>query len=259
MLKFFRANPTIPLRFFITTRIEQHIQDRLEVPEVILDNLDRHGSEHDIEMFVEAEFQREAKRNRVIRAYIQQHGNWPTAYDRHELIDHIQGSFIFGSTLLKYILWNKGDGLTPMDRLPLALEMNPVLCVDCDPIIIGVQLFARPTYSSPIIRDSLFPPDFHRAAQPSSNEGIPQVLAPHPWLPGGNADGEVNNYVADPDSADFQHLCRMYTNVVENVVGLYPNPTGILKRNLIKNLHYWYTGVNVTFGGCTELFPYGQL
>ncbi|RXW16379.1 heme-thiolate peroxidase [Candolleomyces aberdarensis] len=108
-------------------------------------------------------------------------------------------------------------------------------------------------------RDMQFPPDFHRAAQPSSNEGIPQVLAPHPWLPGGNADGKVNNYVADPDSADFQHLCRMYTNVVENVVGLYPNPTGILKRNLIKNLHYWHTGVNVTFGGCTELFPYGQL
>ncbi|RXW18579.1 hypothetical protein EST38_g7271, partial [Candolleomyces aberdarensis] len=127
MLEFFEANPTIPLRFFITTRIEQHIQDRLEVPEVILDNLDRHGSEPDIEMFVEAEFQREAKRNRVIRAYIQQHGNWPTAVHRHQLIGHIKGSFIFASTLLKYVLWNKGDGLTPMDRLPLALEMNPGL------------------------------------------------------------------------------------------------------------------------------------
>ncbi|RXW16453.1 hypothetical protein EST38_g9406 [Candolleomyces aberdarensis] len=127
MLEFFEANPTVPLRFFITTRIEQHIQDRLEVSEVILDNLDHYGSEDDIEVFVEAEFQREAKRNRVIRAYIQQHGSWPTAYDRHKLIGHIQGSFIFAATLVKYILWNKGDGLTPMDRLPLALEMNPGL------------------------------------------------------------------------------------------------------------------------------------
>ncbi|KAJ2924705.1 hypothetical protein H1R20_g12412, partial [Candolleomyces eurysporus] len=125
MLEFFEANPTIPLRFFITTRVEQHIQDRLEVPEVILDNLDRHGSQHDIEMFVEAEFEREAKRNRVIRAYIAQHGNWPTADHRHQLIRHIKGSFIFASTLVKYILWNKGDGLTPMDRLPLAFDMNP--------------------------------------------------------------------------------------------------------------------------------------
>ncbi|RXW14861.1 hypothetical protein EST38_g10991 [Candolleomyces aberdarensis] len=126
-LEFFEANPTIPLRFFITTRIEQHIQDRLEVPEVILDNLDNHGSQHDIEIFVEAEFQREAKRNRVIQAYIQQHGNWPTPDHRHQLIGHIRGSFIFASTLLKYILWNKGDGLTPMERLPLALDMNPGL------------------------------------------------------------------------------------------------------------------------------------
>ncbi|RXW15224.1 hypothetical protein EST38_g10636 [Candolleomyces aberdarensis] len=126
-LKFFEANPTIPLRFFITTRIEQHIQDRLEVPKVILDNLDRHGSEHDIEIFVEAEFQREAKRHCIIRAYIEQHGYWPTADHRRQLISHIRGSFIFASTLIKYILRNKGDGLTAMDRLPLALDMNPGL------------------------------------------------------------------------------------------------------------------------------------
>jgi hypothetical protein len=63
----------------------------------------------------------------------------------------------------------------------------------------------------------------------------------------------------DPDSADFEHLCRFYEFVVGAVQELYPNPTGILRRNLIKNLHYWYQGVNVAFGGCTELFPYGQL
>ncbi|KAJ2924689.1 hypothetical protein H1R20_g12408, partial [Candolleomyces eurysporus] len=127
MLTFFKDNPTVPLRFFIATRIEQHIQDRLKAPKVILDSLDSHGSEDDIEVFVEAEFQREAKRNRVIRAYMLQHGNWPSADHRRQLIRHIQGSFIFGSTLVKYILWNKGDGLTPMDRLPLALDMNPGL------------------------------------------------------------------------------------------------------------------------------------
>ncbi|KAJ2924697.1 hypothetical protein H1R20_g12406, partial [Candolleomyces eurysporus] len=127
ILNFFRDYPAVPLRFFITTRIEQHIQYRLEVSKVILDSLDHHGSEDDIQMFVEAEFEREAKRNRVIQAYIQEHGNWPTANHRDELIDHIKGSFIFGSALVKYILWNKGDGLTPMDRLPLALEMNPGL------------------------------------------------------------------------------------------------------------------------------------
>ncbi|KAJ2928518.1 hypothetical protein H1R20_g8604, partial [Candolleomyces eurysporus] len=124
ILVFFAANPTIPLRFFITTRIEQHIQGRLEVPEVVLHDLDHHKSEYDIEMFLEKEFQQEAKRNRVIRAYIHQHGSWPAADHRQQLTRHINGSFIFASTLLKYILWSKGDGLTPMARLPRALHMN---------------------------------------------------------------------------------------------------------------------------------------
>jgi hypothetical protein len=106
-------------------------------------------------------------------------------------------------------------------------------------------------------RDMRFPDDFHRASQPLSGAGdVEQVIGPHPWLPGGNADGKVNNYVVDPTSADFNNPCRLYSHVVGTVVELYPNPTGNLKRNLIKNLHYWYTGVN---GGCSELFPYGHL
>ncbi|RXW25115.1 heme-thiolate peroxidase [Candolleomyces aberdarensis] len=108
-------------------------------------------------------------------------------------------------------------------------------------------------------RDMRFPPDFHRSDHPVSNQGVDQVIAAHSWLPGGNADGKVNNYVVDPTSADFEHRCRLYDRVVEGVVGLYPSPTGILKRNLIKNLQYWYTAVNVSLGGCTQLFPFGQL
>ncbi|KAJ2925164.1 heme-thiolate peroxidase, partial [Candolleomyces eurysporus] len=108
-------------------------------------------------------------------------------------------------------------------------------------------------------RDMRFPPDFHRSDHPTSNQGVDQVIAAHSWLPGGNADGKVNNYVVDPTSADFEHRCRLYDRVVESVVELYPSPTGILKRNLIKNLQYWYTAVNISLGGCTQLLPYGQL
>ncbi|RXW15720.1 heme-thiolate peroxidase, partial [Candolleomyces aberdarensis] len=107
-------------------------------------------------------------------------------------------------------------------------------------------------------RDMRFPPDFHRPGQPTTNEGIDVVIAAHPWLPGGNADGKVNNYVVDPNSADFTQPCRVYSHVVNSAVQLYPNPTGILRRNLIKNLHYLHTGVDVVFGGCAELFPYGR-
>jgi hypothetical protein len=107
-------------------------------------------------------------------------------------------------------------------------------------------------------RDGKYPTDFHRAAQPSDTEGIDIVASTHPVLPGGNHDGEVNNYVHDPTSADFDTFCLLYTNFVNQIVhGLYPNPTGILRRNLIKNLHFFYIGI--ADAGCEEIFPYGQL
>jgi hypothetical protein len=108
-------------------------------------------------------------------------------------------------------------------------------------------------------RDMRFPDDFHRSSVPVSNENATQLLAAHPWSPGFNANNQVDNYVEDPNSADFEHPCRLYEFVVGVVQELYPNPSGILRRNLIKNLRYWYQGVNVAFGGCPELFPYGQL
>ncbi|RXW14104.1 heme-thiolate peroxidase [Candolleomyces aberdarensis] len=113
-------------------------------------------------------------------------------------------------------------------------------------------------HAASFFRDMKFPPDFHRAAQPSSGAGIEQVIAAYPWLPGGNADGQLNNYVVDPTSADFTNPCGLYTFVIGSVQELYPNPTGILRRNLIKNLGYWYAG-GFASAGCTELFPYGQL
>ncbi|KAJ2911500.1 heme-thiolate peroxidase, partial [Candolleomyces efflorescens] len=108
-------------------------------------------------------------------------------------------------------------------------------------------------------RDGKYPVDFHRAALPSDIEGLGIVASAHPVPPGGNRDGKVNNYVPDPTSADLDSFCLLYTNFVNQVVrGLYPNPTGILRRNLIKNLHFFYSGIAVE-DGCEEIFPYGQL
>ncbi|KAJ2914351.1 heme-thiolate peroxidase, partial [Candolleomyces efflorescens] len=108
-------------------------------------------------------------------------------------------------------------------------------------------------------RDMKFPDDFHRSSVPASNENATSLLAVHPWSPGFNANNQLDNYVVDPNSADFEHPCRLYEVVVGMVQEFYPQPTGILRRNLIKNLGYWYQGVNIALGGCTELFPYGQL
>ncbi|KAJ2925256.1 hypothetical protein H1R20_g11820, partial [Candolleomyces eurysporus] len=129
MLTFFQHNPHIPLRIFITSRVEQHIQSRLNVPGVFLDNLVNHCSDHDIGTFLRTLFEQEAKRNPVVAAYIRAHGEWPTIKDQRKLVEHIGGSFIFASAVFKFIMGSniQSDHRTPMDRLPLALNMNPGL------------------------------------------------------------------------------------------------------------------------------------
>ncbi|KAJ2926796.1 hypothetical protein H1R20_g10313, partial [Candolleomyces eurysporus] len=130
MLAFFNENPLIPLRVFITSRVEEHIHSRLNVPAVRLDNLVDHCSDDDIATFLRILFEDGCKRNSVVRAYVQQHGEWPTPKDRRKLVKHIGGSFIFASAVFKFIMatnTERGHPVTPMDRLPLALEMNPGL------------------------------------------------------------------------------------------------------------------------------------
>ncbi|RXW13290.1 hypothetical protein EST38_g12564 [Candolleomyces aberdarensis] len=130
MLAFFDDNPFIPLRVFITSRVEQHIQSHLDVPGVRLDNLVDHCSDADITTFLDVLFKNEIRRNPVIRAYISEHGEWPSLNDRRKLVQHIGGSFIFASTVFKFIMGSTaedGSSATPMDRLPLALKMNPGL------------------------------------------------------------------------------------------------------------------------------------
>jgi hypothetical protein len=107
--------------------------------------------------------------------------------------------------------------------------------------------------------DMKFPPDFFRSAMPLSNEGMADIVSMHPFLPGGNVDGLVNNFAVDPASATFDTPCVLYDDILNTVKGLYPNPTGVLRRNLIKNLGYFYSGFTVVFNDrCPEQFPYGQ-
>ncbi|KAJ2928105.1 hypothetical protein H1R20_g8997, partial [Candolleomyces eurysporus] len=127
MLDFFKKNPLVPLRFFITSRVEQHIQGRLEKDQVRLENLVNHCSRDDIDTFMRTCFEAEKQRNYVVKAYIRDHGDWPTQKDKAQLVDHIGGSFIFASALFKYIMEPTDDQSTPMDRLPHTLNMNPGL------------------------------------------------------------------------------------------------------------------------------------
>jgi hypothetical protein len=132
LLAFFNEHPLIPLRVFITSRVEEHIQSRLKVPGVMLDNLvdHYHCSYDDIATLLQILFEDACRRNSVVRAYVKQHGEWPTQSDRRKLVKHIGRSFIFASAVFKFITGTStedNDRTTPMDRLPLALKMNPGL------------------------------------------------------------------------------------------------------------------------------------
>ncbi|KAJ2925187.1 heme-thiolate peroxidase, partial [Candolleomyces eurysporus] len=98
------------------------------------------------------------------------------------------------------------------------------------------------------LKDMRYPPDFFRSPMLVSTQGIAEIFAMHPFQPGGNADGKVNNFVVDPTSADFTKPCVLYDDILNTVKTLYPNPTGVLRQNLIKNLRYFYTGVPTVLG-----------
>ncbi|RXW20092.1 hypothetical protein EST38_g5758 [Candolleomyces aberdarensis] len=127
MLEFLKKNPLVPLRFLITSRVEQHIQGHLKSDQVRLENLINHCSRNDIDTFMALCFEEERNRNPVIKAYAREHGDWPTKEDKDTLVNHIGGSFIFASALFKYIVGPTSDQSTPMDRLPHTLNMNPGL------------------------------------------------------------------------------------------------------------------------------------
>ncbi|TEB28939.1 hypothetical protein FA13DRAFT_1793438 [Coprinellus micaceus] len=113
------------LSFVISSRIESHIQSLLETHSVRIENLSNYLPHADIHTLLTTTFTRAYHQNRVIRAYGVE---WPSPLELETLLRHISGSFIFASTLLKYILSPPtSDGLTPMERLPLALLLDPGL------------------------------------------------------------------------------------------------------------------------------------
>ncbi|RXW12986.1 hypothetical protein EST38_g12867 [Candolleomyces aberdarensis] len=126
MLDFFKRHPSIPLRFFIASRVEEHIRSRLDNDYVVFGDLNNHSADKDIEIFLQASFQDAAANDRVIQSYIRANGEWPTKPDKKKLIRHIKGSFVLASTIFKFIVQPavEEDLSMPMDRLPLALEMN---------------------------------------------------------------------------------------------------------------------------------------
>ncbi|TFK19789.1 aromatic peroxygenase precursor [Coprinopsis marcescibilis] len=105
-------------------------------------------------------------------------------------------------------------------------------------------------------RDFRFPKGFFRAAEPGGAQGIQDVFAARPFQPGRNVDG-VNTFVVDHSLGSLANFCGIYTQLVNTTVrAAYPDPKGVLRRNLNLNLDYLYTMVGST--NCPQVFPYGR-
>jgi hypothetical protein len=72
-------------------------------------------------------------------------------------------------------------------------------------------------------RDMKFPPDFYRSATPIADQGLSGMFKVHPFLPGGNLDGKINNFAVDPTSVTFETPCVFYEDTLNTVKALYPN------------------------------------
>jgi hypothetical protein len=83
-----------------------------------------------------------------------------------------------------------------------------------------------------------------------------EIMAAHPVRPCRNLDGKINNCVVHEPSPSEASGCGLYNHFIDEVIALYPNPKGVLRRNLIINMHYFYL---VFENDCEELFPYGRL
>ena len=107
-------------------------------------------------------------------------------------------------------------------------------------------------------RDGKFPNDFWRPPAPTGGFGAFEIFSAYPIAAGRNING-VNTFTPDPTSADFSNICLLYTNFVNKTIkGLYPDPKGVLRRNLIINLGYFYDAFQAG-DTCPEQFPYGTL
>ncbi|KAH6905561.1 Chloroperoxidase [Coprinopsis sp. MPI-PUGE-AT-0042] len=108
-----------------------------------------------------------------------------------------------------------------------------------------------------IFRDGRFPEDFWRPSAPTGTDGMQEIFSAHPIGPGRNVGG-VDNYVEDPESPvkTIFDICGTYKHLVDSTVQLYPEPEGVLRRNLIINLKNLYAPVAPI--GCDEIMPYGS-
>jgi unspecific peroxygenase len=106
-------------------------------------------------------------------------------------------------------------------------------------------------------KDMRMPEGFHRPAEPIEGEGF-QLLSMKFLQPGRN-QGAANTFVKDNSLGGLADFCTFYAQIANvTVKGFYPNPTGVLRRNLMLNLQFLYENLPTGDLKCPQVHPYGQ-
>ena len=116
-----RENQYFPCRFFITSRIEEHLRKRLENARarsaIYPLDLTDFDTSSDIHKFFQSRFSTIYEENRRLMRNVPL--PWPSGADLEALEKMASGSFIFALTLINFI--NDGSDL-PYHKLPIALK-----------------------------------------------------------------------------------------------------------------------------------------
>ena len=129
----FQANRRLPFRVVFTSRVEEHIRQKLETLTACLVvhrlSLEHFDARHDHYMFFQACFSTIYEQNRRIMHDVPQ--PWPSQRDLDTLVKKADGLFIFATTLMNF--FTEGSGL-PQEKLQSVLEVEAGL----DPLYMQV-------------------------------------------------------------------------------------------------------------------------
>jgi hypothetical protein len=96
----FEAKPRLPIRFFFTSRIEEHLRQKLHAPTIYTLGLQDFDARDDIRKYFRSQLSAIHKENRTMRNIPLP---WPSDPDLEDLVRLADGSFIFASTLCNFI------------------------------------------------------------------------------------------------------------------------------------------------------------
>ncbi|KIJ48558.1 hypothetical protein M422DRAFT_247407 [Sphaerobolus stellatus SS14] len=103
----------------------------------------------------------------------------------------------------------------------------------------------------------MIPTDFFRQPAPVNFTIVDPLVSflfnKHPFSPGVNQG--KNNFVLQPQTPPLSDFCGIYEDIVLRVIpGQYPNPTGVLRDAINKNLGFFFGAVSAEHN-CTQVFP----